>query len=135
VTVNAILRSRLLFVVACAIAATVVAGRPASAPAADVAPPDLIARGEYLTHGAGQCFDCHGADLHGAPMHVPPGSGLATLAPAIAGLPMFKTDAAAITFLTTAVLPDGTRARGPMPAYMFHTDDAVAIVAYLRSLK
>jgi mono/diheme cytochrome c family protein len=128
-------RSRLLFAVACALGATLAIGRPGSAPAADVASPALIARGEYLTHGAGTCFDCHGADLHGAPMHVPPNSGMATMAPSLAGLTMFATDADAITFFTTTKLPSGGNAMPPMPRYMFHTDDAMAIVAYLRSLK
>jgi mono/diheme cytochrome c family protein len=135
VLVNVALRYRLFFVVACAVAATLSLGRPLSAPAADAASPDLVARGEYLTHGAGQCIDCHGEDLHGAPMHVPPDSGMANLAPSLAGLPMFASDKDAIAFLTTTVMPDGTHAKRPMPRYTFHTEDATAIVAYLRSLK
>jgi mono/diheme cytochrome c family protein len=133
--VNAANRYRLLFAAACALGATLVFGRPGSAPAADVASPAIIARGEYLTHGAGQCIDCHGEDLHGAPMHVPPNSGLASLAPSLAGMTMFATDDDAITFLTTTKLPNGGNARPPMPRYMFHADDAAAIMAYLRSLK
>ncbi len=132
---NAANRYRLLFAAACALGAALAFGRPASAPAAGAASPAIIARGEYLTHGAGQCIDCHGEDLHGAPMHVPPNSGMAMVAPSLAGLPMFATDADAITFLTTTKLPNGANAMPPMPRFMFHADDAAAIVAYLRSLK
>jgi len=133
--VTAANRFRLVFAAACALGATLVIGHPGSVPAADVASPAIIARGEYLTHGAGQCIDCHGEDLHGAPMHTPPNSGMATFAPSLAGLTMFANDADAITFLTTTKLPNGGMALPPMPRYMFHTDDATAIVAYLRSLK
>ncbi len=132
---NAAHRYRLLFAVACALGATLVFGRPGSAPAADVTSPTILARGEYLTHGAGQCSDCHGADLHGAPFHAPPNSGMATFAPSLAGLTMFANDADAIAFLTTTKLPNGGNALPPMPRYMFHAEDAAAIVAYLRSLK
>jgi hypothetical protein len=56
-------------------------------------------------------------------------------APSLVGLTMFATDAQAVTFLTTGVLPNGQHARGPMPQYRFSAPDAQAIVAYLRSLK
>jgi len=136
VPVTVATRYRLLFAAACLLGATLVVGRPGAAPAvADVASPAIVARGEYLTHGAGQCIDCHGADLHGAPMHTPPNSGMATFAPSLAGLTMFASDADAIAFLTTTKLPNGANALPPMPRYMFHTEDAAAIVAYLRSLK
>jgi mono/diheme cytochrome c family protein len=131
---NATTKSRAALVLASTLLVALIVGRAERAPAADTSP-SLIARGEYLTHGAGQCFDCHGADLHGAPMNVPPNSGMPTLAPSLAGLTMFATDADAIAFLTTAKLPNGGSARRPMPGYNFHTEDATAIVAYLRSLK
>jgi mono/diheme cytochrome c family protein len=118
----------------CTLVAASVIAWPGRAPAADTAAPAAaIARGQYLTHGAGQCEDCHGAGLVGAPMHGPPGG--ATAAPSLVGLTMFATDADAITFLTTTKLPDGKNALPPMPRYMFNTADATAIVAYLRSLK
>jgi len=98
---------------------------------------DLLARGAYLTGGAGQCSDCHGATLAGAPLHIPgpPGVPWATEVPSLRGLPMFATDAAAMTFFTTGKLPNGSTALGPMPGYRFNAADAAAIVAYLRSLK
>jgi hypothetical protein len=48
---------------------------------------------------------------------------------------MFKTDAAAISFLMTATLRNGKHALPPMPRYKFNQGDATAIVSYLRSLK
>jgi mono/diheme cytochrome c family protein len=118
--------------IAAVAAATVVPGR---APAAD-APAMPLSRGEYLTHGAGQCEDCHGAGLVGAPMPPgPPGVPWAKTAPSLHGLTMFATDADAIAFLETAKLPNGQHTLPPMPHYNFNAADATAIVAYLRALK
>ena len=47
----------------------------------------------------------------------------------------FKTNADAIAFLHTTVLPGGAHAKGPMPRYMFSVADATTIVTYLRTLK
>jgi hypothetical protein len=57
------------------------------------------------------------------------------MAPSLRGLPMFANDADAIAFLETSKLPNGEHPLPPMPHYNFNTDDATAIVAYLRSLK
>jgi mono/diheme cytochrome c family protein len=98
---------------------------------------DLISRGYYLTHGAGRCGDCHGATFAGGPNVIPgpPGAPWAKTVPDLRGLPMFASDAAAVSFLTTAKLGDGSTALGPMPHYQFDEADATAIVAYFRSLK
>ncbi len=64
----------------------------------------------------------------------PPGVPWAKRSANLRGLPMFATDAAAIAYLETASLPSGKPARGPMPHYHFNRADAIAIVAYLRSL-
>jgi mono/diheme cytochrome c family protein len=110
-----------------------------ASPAAQIASPspDLIARGSYLVNDAGACTDCHRANLGGGPNFVKsaPGAPAAAQVPSLRGLPMFSNDAAAITFLTTAILPDGSQALRPMPHYHFNQADAQAIVAYLRSLK
>jgi mono/diheme cytochrome c family protein len=104
------------------------------APAVTAAPAS-IERGRYLVGPAGQCADCHGANLMGEPMDPgPPGAPWAKRSSNLRGLPMFETDAAAIAVLETARLPNGTSARGPMPHYHFNPADASAIVAYLRSL-
>jgi len=100
-----------------------------------IAAPDPVERGKYLVGPAGQCADCHGATLMGAPMDPgPPGVPWAKRSANLRGLPMFVTDAAAIAYLETARLPGGKHARAPMPQYHFNAADATAIVAYLRSL-
>jgi len=99
------------------------------------AAPASIEHGRYLVGPAGQCADCHGATLMGEPMDPgPPGVPWAKRSSNLRGLLMFKTDAEAIAFLETALLPNGKHARGPMPRYHFSAGDAGAIVAYLRSL-
>jgi mono/diheme cytochrome c family protein len=98
---------------------------------------DSRASGAYLTGGAGQCSDCHGAGLKGGPNPIPgpPGAPWAKTVPNLRGLKMFPTDAVAIAFLHTTLLPGGVHALGPMPRYKFSVADATAIVTYLRSLK
>jgi hypothetical protein len=65
----------------------------------------------------------------------PPGAPWAKTIPDLRGLPMFASDAAAVSFLMTAKLGDGSTALRPMPEYQFDEADATAIVAYFRSLK
>jgi mono/diheme cytochrome c family protein len=94
--------------------------------AAGAAESPLVARGAYLTGPAGQCLDCHGQGLHGG--HLIPG-------PNLAGLTMFASGADAVKFFETTLTPSGKQVPPPMPRYMFHADDARAIVAYLRQLR
>jgi len=61
--------------------------------------------------------------------------GLDKYAPQIAGLPTMPTDEMAIRFLETGTNAVGKMAMPPMPQYRFEHEDAVAVVAYLRSLK
>ena len=94
-----------------------------------------ISRGQYLAVSAGQCSDCHGPRLQGAPLaFLKPGLPVLYRSPKIAGLPQ-RSVADAARFLETGVLPNGEHARPPMPQYRFDHDDATAIVAYLKSLK
>jgi mono/diheme cytochrome c family protein len=105
-----------------------------------------LARGKYLVENVGMCADCHspmgptGPDparfLHGAELVFTPTVPIpdwATTAPAIAGLPSLDDDEA-ISLLTTAALSNGTQMRPPMPHFRLNRDDAIAVVAYLRSL-
>jgi mono/diheme cytochrome c family protein len=117
------------------------AGAPPAGPA-------LIARGQYLVEGIGMCGDCHSprnskgefdrsqwlqGELIGfKPDHPMP---FAAIAPPIAGLPGYATDAAAERFLETGTNAAGRLAMAPMPQFRFNHEDAVAVVAYLRSLK
>jgi len=114
-------------------------------PAAD---PAQIARGQYLVEGIGMCGDCHsprnargefdrsqwlqGELIAFKPDHPMP---FAAIAPPIAGLPGYATDAAAVRFLETGTNAAGKLAMAPMPQFRFNHDDALAVVAYLRSLK
>ena len=58
---------------------------------------------------------------------------LPEMAPPIAGLPTM-TDQQAVTYMMTGEKPDGTESRPPMPEYRLTREDALAVVAYLRSL-
>ena len=93
-----------------------------------------VAQGKYLVEGVGLCMGCHGQNLEGrAPAPNAPPNAIAF--PKIAGLPMFAKDEDAIKFFETGILPDGGRARPPMRQFRFKPGDAVALVAYLRSLQ
>jgi hypothetical protein len=82
-------------------------------------------------------MDCHGANLRGGknPVLGKPGVPWAKTILNLRGLKEFKTDQLAVAFFETSFLPGGVHALPPMPHYKYHHDDAVAIVAYLRSLK
>lgn len=103
-------------------------------------------RGRYLVERVGLCADCHTPRdergehvlerwLAGAPIPFEPTVPMpfAEAAPPIHGLPTLPDDAAALTFLTTGVLPGGRLPRPPMPPYRFAPDDARDVLAYLRN--
>jgi mono/diheme cytochrome c family protein len=107
-----------------------------------------IERGRYLVERVSICADCHTARdwkgkqdsesaLQGARLDFKPGRIMpwAEVAPPIAGLPTFATDAQAVRYLETGINSNGKRSVPPMPQYRFDPADAAAVVAYLRSLK
>jgi len=112
------------------------------------ADPAQIEHGRYLVEQVGMCGDCHsprndhgefdrehwlqGAVLGFKPDHLMP---FAPIAPSIAGLPSYATDDLAVRFLETGTNSAGKMAMPPMPQFRFGHDDALAVVAYLRSLK
>jgi mono/diheme cytochrome c family protein len=114
---------------------------------AQSAPDAQIQRGKYLVENVAMCADCHtprddkgqfdrsqwlqGNLLDFKPDHPMP---FAAVAVPIAGLPGF-TDEQAAKFLETGVDVAGKPAMWPMPQFRLNHDDAVAVVAYLRSLK
>jgi hypothetical protein len=49
-------------------------------------------------------------------------------------LPSYATDELAVKFFETGLTANGKFAQPPMPQFRFSHDDAVAVVAYLRSL-
>ena len=106
-----------------------------------------IQRGKYLAENVAMCADCHTPRddngqfdrtqwLQGNVLDIKPDHPMpfAAVAPPIAGLPGF-TDEKAVKFLETGIDLTGKPAMWPMPQFRFNHDDAVAVVAYLRSLK
>jgi len=107
-----------------------------------------IKRGQYLVEHVAMCVECHtpradngeydrtewlkGNVLDIKPIHPMP---FAAVAPQIAGLPTFPTDELALRFLETGTNAFGKISLPPMPQFRLEHDDAVAVVAYLRSLK
>lgn len=107
----------------------------------------LVERGKYIVDDVAICSQCHtprdskgGPDQHrwleGSAVWLQPpepNSDWPLLAPRLAGNPP-GSDAEMITLLTTGVWRDGTRLRPPMPQFRMTTQDAEAVVAYLKSL-
>ena len=107
-----------------------------------------IARGKYLVEQVALCADCHTARdwkgtqdrdrwLQGAKLDFKPDRLMpwASFAPAIAGLPSFTNDDQAVKYFQTGINAAEKSSSPPMPQYRFEREDAVAVVAYLRSLK
>ncbi len=114
---------------------------------AQPAPDAQIQRGKYLVENVAMCGECHTPRddkgqldrtqwLEGNVLDIKPDHPMpfAAVAVPIAGLPGF-TDAQAVKFLETGLDLTGKPAMRPMPQFRFNHDDAVAVAAYLRSLK
>jgi len=120
---------------------------PASAPAATSDHAKVVARGKYLVTEVAKCQECHtprdanGNEddsrwLQGAPVWIMPvhhTSNWAMNAPAIAGFLGF-TDQDGYKIFEQGMGPNGITIRPPMHIYHMNHEDAVAIIAYLRSL-
>jgi mono/diheme cytochrome c family protein len=107
-----------------------------------------IEHGKYLVERVALCGDCHsprndkgefdrtqwlqGELISFKPDHPMP---FAAIAPPIAGLPSFAKDEAALKFLETGTNAAGKLSLAPMPQFRFNHADALAVVAYLRTLK
>jgi len=108
---------------------------------------ELIQRGRYLAEESAMCQECHtpreasGALaldqwMKGGPVFFQPAtmvSDWADRVPAIAGLPGW-TDADFLYFLENGRRSTGEVPKPPMKRYNLSHQDAVAILAYLRSL-
>lgn len=106
-----------------------------------------VARGEYLTHYVAMCVQCHtprdragnlleNQKFRGGPMPVQspyPDKPFAFSAPNIAGLPGF-TDEQILQLLTEGRAGDRRPPEPPMPPFRMSREDALAIIAYLRTL-
>lgn len=125
--------------------------QPKSAGAAQTQPApqqSAIARGKYLIEQVAKCGECHtprDSDgnldasrwLNGATIWIRPVHHMnnwAEWAPKLAGLPSF-TDEQAEDVLEKGIGPNGAPIRPPMHIYHMDHADAMAIVAYLRSLQ
>jgi mono/diheme cytochrome c family protein len=142
------MKSRIFLGVGAALMVGFVASRSTNAADTD-AKAAQIKRGQYIVERVGMCGDCHtpktekgeydttawlqGDVLDFRPTHPIP--GFALVAPQIAGLPTLATDELAIRFFETGTNAGGRIAAPPMPKLRLEHDDAVAVVAYLRSLK
>ena len=107
-----------------------------------------IEHGKYLVERVCLCGDCHsprndkgefdrsqwlqGELISFKPDHPMP---FAAIAPPIAGLPSYAKDEAAVKFLETGTNAVGKLAMAPMPQFRFNHEDALAVVAYLRTFK
>lgn len=110
---------------------------------------DKIQRGKYLVERVAMCGECHSPRddkgkfiraewLQGEVINFQPSNSAtpwAPVAPGIAGLPTFKADEQAVKFFETGTNNVGRLALPPMPQFRFNHEDAVAVTAYLRSLK
>jgi mono/diheme cytochrome c family protein len=142
----------LLFVLAVGLGASRLFLRESSALAAQKAPTapaqqSSVDRGRYLVENVAMCEECHtprdasGAldlsrRLQGAPIWivpVRPNPNWAMNAPALAGFSGY-TDEQGAQVLEQGVGPNGLAIRQPMHIYRMNHADALAIMAYLRSL-
>ena len=135
----------LQIIFACVTSATAVLAANTNSPPPAAA---QIEHGRYLVECVCLCGDCHsprndqgefdrsqwlqGELISFKPDHPMP---FAAIAPPIAGLPSYATDAAAVKFLETGTNAAGKLALAPMPQFRLNREDALAVVAYLRSLK
>jgi mono/diheme cytochrome c family protein len=108
-----------------------------------------LQRGKYLVERVVICANCHtprnwrgrfDADrsLMGSKLVFAPTSKSipwSPVAPAIARLSGFASDEQAVKYFKTGVNAAGKESRPPMPQLRLDHDDALAVVAYLRSLK
>lgn len=121
---------------------------PARAKQASPAPQGDVDRGRYLVEQVAMCGECHtprDSDgnidrsrwLAGATIWIKPVHNMnnwAEWAPRLAGLPSF-TDDQAEQVLEKGIGPNGAPIRPPMHIYHMSHADAIAIIAYLRSLR
>ena len=120
---------------------------PQQKSAAPAATAGDMERGKYLVNNVAMCSECHtprdesgnldnsryleGAPIWITPVHPTPNWGMR--APALAGLEGFS-DAEFATVLEKGIGPNGLVIQPPMHIYHMNHADAMAIIAYLRSL-
>lgn len=138
----------LLAAVSCGV---LLASRPTSARPAQAAPKAApqgdVERGRYIVEDVAMCEECHtprdengnldeSRQLQGAPIWIQPVHPMdnwANRAPGIAGFVGF-TDAQGEDILERGIGPNGLAIQPPMHIYHMSQADALAVIAYLRSL-
>jgi mono/diheme cytochrome c family protein len=107
-----------------------------------------VSRGQYIVEHVAMCIQCHtprseagdllpSRELQGAPVPFQspyPGVRWANTAPRIAGLPEYTLEEG-VRLLSTGVSRTGAPLRPPMPPFRMSTDDARAVVSYLKSMR
>jgi mono/diheme cytochrome c family protein len=112
-----------------------------------------VERGRYLVEEVAKCQDCHTPRmmnsndliksqwLKGAPLSftpvVPPPNWRSKSPDITSTSPLWSrwNDEGMVKFLETGRNPRGNHADPPMPVYTLSREDAVAVAAYLKSLK
>lgn len=137
---------------AAALAASRTSARPAqqksaAAPATSSAKGGDIERGRYIVEDVAMCEECHtprdaggnideSRQLQGAPIWIEPVHHVtdwANRAPGLAGFVGFS-DAQGEDILERGIGPNGIAIQPPMHIYHMNQADALAVIAYLRSL-
>jgi Cytochrome c len=109
--------------------------------------PSQVKRGKYLVEEVARCTECHtprdsqgnldnSRALQGAPVWivpVHPDHNWSQQAPPLAGFAAY-TDSDGVEILEKGRGPNGEVIRPPMHIYHLNHDDAVAIIAYLKSV-
>ncbi|MGD0402352.1 MAG: c-type cytochrome [Candidatus Acidiferrales bacterium] len=109
--------------------------------------PSQVKRGKYLVEEVARCTECHtprdsqgnldnSRALQGAPVWivpVHPDHNWAQQAPPLAGFAAY-TDSDGVAILEKGRGPNGETIRPPMHIYHLNHEDAVAIIAYLKSV-
>lgn len=133
-----------MFAVVCLVVSISFAQKKADAPKQNT----NIDRGKYLVENVANCIQCHTPRelngeliraklLDGAAIPVGKPSWANTwgeFAPRIAGLPQYS-DEQALRLLTTGIGKEGVVLRAPMPAFKMTQQDALDVIAYLKSLR
>jgi mono/diheme cytochrome c family protein len=136
-----------IFLLATAFVAGTITVRKSTASAASAPKDTDIQRGKYLVEEVAKCGECHtprddqgqldrdrwlqGAPIWITPVHANP--HWAERAPALAGFPGYS-DEDGVNILEKGIGANGETIRPPMHIYHMKHEDAVAIIAYLRSL-
>lgn len=118
---------------------------PVAATAQPAASSANVEHGKYLVTHVAMCVECHsprdesgtiipGREFTGAPIPVAPLPDWATRAPRNRGLLGYDDRQAMRLLMEGAIARDGSQLKPPMPRFRMSNEDAMDVIAYLRSL-